>query len=147
MKILNMEHSLRNPIASPVPFRNIMIVDDHRELRESMAEWINEMFPEMIIHLAGTGEAGVEMAVSHHPGIILMDLDLPGMNVFETMRTIRNLGIESRFIVITGHMDEIYRQTSLSSGASAFITKNKLGKQLPSILRCMLEGESFNHDK
>ncbi len=120
--------------------RQLLIVDDHRELRESMTNWIKLLYPDLDFIQAGTGEEAVELARTHQPDIILMDLDLPGINGLTAMEQIRELGIDSRFVMITIHNDEFYREKALNAGAAAFVSKQDIGKMLPLALQPMIEG-------
>jgi two-component system cell cycle response regulator DivK len=72
---------------------------------------------------AGTAEAGLELARAHNPGLILMDIHLPGMNGIEALRTLRAEAATAAIPVIAitaSVMKESVREV-MAAGFNAFI--------------------------
>jgi two-component system cell cycle response regulator DivK len=67
--------------------RRILVVEDHEENRRIMRDLLTSAGYEMIE--AVTGEDGVTMAEREHPDLILMDIQLPGIDGYETTRQIK----------------------------------------------------------
>jgi two-component system cell cycle response regulator DivK len=67
--------------------RRILVVEDHEENRRIMRDLLTSASYEMIE--AVTGEDGVTMAERERPDLILMDIQLPGIDGYETTRRIK----------------------------------------------------------
>jgi DNA-binding NarL/FixJ family response regulator len=72
---------------------------------------------------AGSGEEALKLHALHHPDITLMDLRLPGISGAETIRRIRSVSPEARFIVLTTYEgdEDIYQ--AMEAGASGYLVK------------------------
>ena len=75
------------------------------------------------MHIAYTGEEGVEQASSIKPDLILMDLSLPGISGFEAIVQIRANGVEVPIIVLSAHAMDSYMDEAVAAGANDFDTK------------------------
>ena len=101
----------------------VLIVDDEGPDRKGMAIALGrEGFNEVLT--ADTGDAGIEMAKSFHPEVILIDVVLREQNGFDICRKIKNLGLKSKIIMITGHMDAVNAKNAIQSGANEIIEKS-----------------------
>ena len=67
--------------------RRILVVEDQEDNRKIMRDLLTHANYEVIEAL--TGEQGVAMAQSHVPDVILMDMDLPGLDGYEATRQIK----------------------------------------------------------
>ncbi len=112
----------------------ILIVEDHSGLRESLAKWVTDLFPDINVSQASTGEEGISLALKICPDIILMDIGLPDINGINATREILKKGLTAKVIIITGLIGEIYREQALEVGAIAFLGKNELNRHLLSTI-------------
>ncbi len=115
---------------------SMLIVDDEHLVRlglRSTVEWSN--YGIEIIGEAEDGEIGVELALIHNPDIILTDIRMPFMDGLEFMSKIREKGLESRIIVLSGYDEFAYVQTALDKGASAYLLKPVDNQQLIETVR------------
>lgn len=119
----------------------ILCVEDHAVVREGI-ELIIGLQPDMeVVGSAATGEEGVTLFRRVRPDIALMDLELPGMNGLEAIRTIRGEFPDARVIVLTMHHDpeNIYR--AMQAGATTYLLKDTISKELIRVLRQVHEGD------
>ena len=83
----------------------VMLVDDHELIREGIKQIIELESDIDVIAQVGDGREAVELARKNKPDIILLDINMPEMNGIEVLKRLRDLGIESRVIMLTIHND------------------------------------------
>jgi DNA-binding NarL/FixJ family response regulator len=119
----------------PLAHIRILCVDDHAVVREGIAV-VLELQPDMkVVAAAGTGVEAVAQFRAHRPDVVLMDLQLPTMTGLEAIRAIRGEDPEARIIVLTMfHGDEDIFQ-ALQAGATTYLLKETLSKDLVRVIR------------
>ena len=101
--------------------RRIVLVDDDEILRLSLraaftrAGW-------HVVGEAADGRAGVDLAASQHPHVVLMDLSMPNMDGIEATRAIRAAAPETEVVVLTVTEDRTVFD-ALKAGASGYLLK------------------------
>ena len=103
---------------------NVLIVDDEQIVREGLKyviDWNTLGF--CICAEAGSGREAIEMIHKYQPGLVLLDIRMPGMYGTELMEKVRAEGFEGAFIILSGYSDFKYAQTALHYGASFYLTK------------------------
>lgn len=93
----------------------ILLIDDHPMLRTGVKQLIS-MAPDItVVGEASNGEQGIELAESLDPDLILLDLNMPGMNGLETLDKLREKSLSGRIVVFSvskrrcGHRTETRR--------------------------------------
>lgn len=122
---IRVPQELQQDISSDLDWQAIMIVDDDQELNSLIGRFIKKHLPQYSIYQAFDGfEAGTQIA-EHHPGYIIMDIDLPGVNGHKLCNTIKtNPAFGKPFVIaITGLADDETRTRILAEGADAFLPK------------------------
>lgn len=117
----------------------ILIVEDHEALRSTVVEWFTVMYPECIIREASTGEQGVRLALEIHPSIVLMDINLPGIDGFEATRIIKKEDSSIQVIIVSVHEGGFYMKKALEAGGTSFIPKRKIYDILPGMIKSLLK--------
>lgn len=104
---------------------SVLIVDDQEAFR-SAARLVVELTEGFdVVGEAETGELGVDMAAELQPSIILMDMNLPGIDGLEAIRRIIAGRPDARIIGLSTY-DE-FADRALAAGAVAFISKSEFG--------------------
>lgn len=102
----------------------ILLVDDHKLIRESWSFILNNDPRFRVIGEAGGVEEAVQLARSCHPRIVLMDINMSPLNGFDGTKLIRKFSPDSKVIGISMHSMPAYAQRMLQLGAMGYITKN-----------------------
>src|SRR3972149_11114549 len=101
----------------------ILIVDDDQELREALAEQLDQ-YDEFRADAAGSAAEGVEKAVSSKPALILLDVHLPDMDGREACRHLRAAGVSAPIIMLTGEaIGDADTIQGFESGANDYVIK------------------------
>ena len=117
----------------------ILLVDDHDQVRTSLKNWLGATFPDHEFIEAKSGEEAVVVASEKKPGLILMDIGLPGMNGIEATRQIKAELPETQVVMLTIHDAPDYRREAEEAGACAFVGKERAHSSLVPMLQRMLE--------
>lgn len=105
----------------------MLIVDDQAPFRDVARLVIDMTGGFEIVGEAQTGEASVEMAGALHPDLILMDVNLPGIDGTEaTMRILRQ-GSRAVILLLSTYEEAEYGPRAKESGAWAYIPKSSFG--------------------
>jgi len=119
----------------------ILIVEDHAALRESLVNWLVNLFPDIVVSQAATGEESLALAGRIKPHVILMDIGLPGINGIEATQEIKLRGIETDVVVLTNLVGSKYKQDAKNAGAIEFISKQEMNAKLPAVLSQLMVGK------
>ncbi|CAK9885802.1 MAG: Nitrate/nitrite response regulator protein NarL [Candidatus Erwinia impunctatus] len=102
----------------------ILLIDDHPLLRNGVKQLI-ALDPRLqVIAEAGNGADGMALAASHDPDLILLDLNMPGMNGLDTLLQLRTLELSGRIVVFTvsDHEDDVIN--AIRRGADGYLLKD-----------------------
>jgi two-component system response regulator NreC len=101
----------------------LLIVDDRAVVRKELRHLLELTGRVAVIGEAADGREAVRQAEALEPDIVLMDLEMPGLDGFEATRQIKVLRPACAVIVFTVYGDPFSRQRALDAGADAFIVK------------------------
>lgn len=110
----------------------IMIVEDNPLIAALTEQHLSELDAE--IHVAKTGEAAIESAKSQIFDAILMDMQLPGIDGFETTRKLREQGFVGTIVAATGLTDAGIKGKCIAAGCNSYLPKPLGKEQLAALL-------------
>lgn len=102
----------------------LLLIDDHPMLRNGVKQLIS-LDPHLsVIGEASNGEQGIALAEQLDPDLILLDLNMPGMNGLETLDQLRQRPLSGRVVVFTvsDHEDDVVN--ALRRGADGYLLKD-----------------------
>lgn len=102
----------------------VLIIDDHPLFRKGLSQLLALSGSFEVIAEAASGQEGIELAKSHDPDLILLDLNMKGMNGLETLRTMRDLEIDARIILITVSDAPEDLIAAIRAGSDGYILKD-----------------------
>ncbi len=126
----------------------ILVADDHALFREGLNFLLLELGDEVSLLEACNASEATELAGAHDDlDLILLDLDMPGLDSFTGLRTLRNRHPEIPVVVVSASEDEADIRRVLEADASGFIPKSTSGQEMLNILRRILDGETYVPDQ
>lgn len=108
----------------------ILITDDHTLVRESWAMLFNSDPRFSVAAQCGTGEEAIELAKNLRPNVVIMDINLPGINGFEATSQIRKYSPGSRILGVSLHTQPAYARKMMQMGAMGYVTKNSSQEEM-----------------
>jgi DNA-binding NarL/FixJ family response regulator len=118
----------------------ILIYDDNNALRESMETLLSEE-PDFSVTAMLSNAETTEIDIDElKPDVVLMDIDMPGVNGVEAVKRIRKINSGIPIIMLTVFDDNENIFNALCAGASGYILKRYASVEIPSAIRNVLSG-------
>ena len=118
----------------------VLIVDDQKMIREGLKALIKTETDIEIIGVAENGEHAVRQVESLHPNVVLMDMEMPGMNGMEATKLICQRFPDVKILVLSTFDTQEYVSRSLSAGAMGYLLKGTPAKELTDAIRSVHRG-------
>ena len=93
--------------SSPAARRSVLVVEDNRELRQTILDYATTLGCQA--WEAGNGLEALWIVKHHRPTVVLLDLTMPRLDGFETIRHIQRFDPSIRIVIITGDASEMTR--------------------------------------
>jgi len=120
-------------MANPI---RLLLADDHAVVRSGL-RLLLESQPDMAI----IGEAERELS----PDVVLMDIEMPGINGIEAARRIKAQSPATAVLALTMYEDDQYFFEMLRAGAAGYVPKRAAPDELASAIRAVSRGDVFIH--
>jgi len=102
----------------------ILIIDDHPLLRRGVSQLLELEDDLVLAGEAGEPEVGIRLAAELDPDMVLLDLNMPGLDGIETLRRLRDAGYAGRIVMFTVSDHEEDVVNALRSGADGYLLKD-----------------------
>lgn len=119
----------------------ILIAEDHQLLRIGLRLLMSEWKEVELIGEAATGYEAIELAATHHPDLVIMDLGMPLLDGIEACKTIRKENPQVKVIVLTSHSDSRDINAALSAGATGYCLKDVDSERLRTAIQSVASGD------
>ncbi|HEK2093858.1 TPA: two-component system response regulator NarL [Proteus mirabilis] len=119
----------------------ILLIADHPMLRNGVKQLLSLDTTLTVVGEAGDGIQGVKLAEELDPDLILLDLNMPGMNGFETLDQLRLRSLSGRIVVfsVSNYSDDLI--TALKRGADGYLLKDMEPEELLAALKQAAAGK------
>lgn len=114
----------------------VLVVEDDQGVRESLAMVLE--YQEHDVVQAVTGEDGLRLVESESPDLVILDINLPGIDGIETCRLLRKRGIDTPVLMLTARQEVADRVQGLDAGADDYLPKPFALDELLARVRSML---------
>jgi two-component system NarL family response regulator len=121
----------------------VLIVDDHAVVRRGLQSMLDLEPDIQVVGDADSGLAAVEKARALSPGIVLLDLKMPGMGGALACRMIKEISPHSRVLILTGVDAEQEVMTALEHGADGYVLKDAPTDELLHAIRVIADGQAY----
>src|SRR5215213_4236537 len=108
--------------SQPQPIR-VVLVDDHRIIRDGLREFIESRPGMLVVGDAGDREGAIETVARELPDVVVLDLDLGGVSGLELLPEILKAAPAASVIILTGMRDTAKRDRAMELGAKGVVLK------------------------
>lgn len=119
-----------NHQVSSQPAATVLLVDDHPLLRKGLTQLIEFEEELQVIGEASSGPEALILAREHEPDLIVLDLNMQGMDGLETLRALREAEISSRIIMLTVSDSDEDVVCAITYGADGYLLKDMDPEQI-----------------
>ena len=122
---MRMPDELQRILEEQLEVDTILIVDDDRDLNNLVHQYLSKKYPVFSIYQAFDGFEAGRMIAEKKPGMVVLDIDLPGVSGHKLAHSIKEAsGLHSPIIIaVSGLDDPLEREAILKEGADAFLAK------------------------
>ncbi len=121
----------------------LLLADDHAVVRSGL-RLLLEAQPDMaIVGEVENGADAIRRTAELRPNVVLMDIEMPGMNGIEATRRIKAESAKTAVLALTMYEDDQYFFEMLRAGASGYVPKRAAPDELVSAIRAVSRGEVF----
>lgn len=122
----------------------VLLADDHRLIIEAVRCVLEAAGGFEVVGEATSGSQVLPLVSRTNPDVVVLDIRMPGVDGLKCLDSIRQKHESVKVVVLSGFDDPDSIQAALNRGASAFVTKHVDPRDLPSVIRQVVE-ESVYH--
>jgi DNA-binding NarL/FixJ family response regulator len=121
----------------------ILLVDDHAVVRQGYASLLAALLPEIELDEAGSGEEALQQVQVRIPGLVVLDIGLPGISGLETCRRLRQRLPQLPVLFFSMHEELPLVRQALDAGAAGYLSKRCAPGVLVEAVRRVLAGYPY----
>ena|SRR3989442_573863 len=121
----------------------VLIADDHPLFRHGLSALLSASPDFEVVGEATTGEEVINLATNLQPDVILMDIQMPGVNGIEATRSILHTSPHIRILIVTMFEDDASVFTAMRAGARGYVLKDAQKVDMLQAIRAVGRGEAI----
>jgi NarL family two-component system response regulator LiaR len=121
----------------------VFVVDDHRMFTDALEVLLESEKDVVLVGRTATGEEALETLRDDCPDVLLMDVDLPGMDGIEATRRVKEMCPSTNVVVITAFQTRETIARAIEAGASGYIPKTRAADELVEVIKLAASGETI----
>lgn len=131
---------LNQSTADPI---RILIADDHTLFREGLRSLFASVADTRVVGEAASGEEAIVLAEALQPDVVLMDIQMPGLNGIEATRRITHASPHIGVVMVTMFEDDESVFAAMRAGARGYVLKGADQEEMLRAVRCAARGEAL----
>ena len=121
---------------------SVIIADDHTLFIDGLCLLLKNETDIEIINIAGNGKELLGLLHTHTPDLILLDINMPGINGFEALKRVKTYYPKIKVIMLSTYNEEHLIEKAKAGGANGYIFKNADKNELVQVMRLVGQGQS-----
>jgi len=121
----------------------VLVADDHAVVRYGVRSILDAQPDFEVRAEASDGVEAVEKAVALRPALVILDVSMPRMSGLDAAAALAGRAPEMRLLMLSMHDDEQYLFEALRAGASGYVLKSAVDRDLVEACRATMRGEAF----
>jgi DNA-binding NarL/FixJ family response regulator len=129
------------PTVKTEPLPRVVYADDHRMVAEGIERLLDGTAE--LVGITQDGPGLLALIRREKPDLVLSDVNMPGGNGLDVLKTLRAEGDRTPFVFLTMHAEPALAATAMRAGANGYVLKEAAGEELLSALRQVLGGATY----
>jgi signal transduction histidine kinase len=125
----------RSASHDPAQVRRVLIVDAHALVRQGILSLLSSHVDVQVVAEAASGEEAIELCYRHNPDVVLMDINMPGMNGIEATHQIKKAFPWIKVVGLSVNTDSHIVESIKAAGAADFVSKGSVAEDLYDAVR------------
>ena len=121
----------------------ILLADDHTLVRQGLRRILETQPGLRVVAEAGSGSEAIALAREHLPDLVLLDVGMKGLNGLEALTQLRRLQPALAVLMLSMHADERYVLRAMREGASGYLLKDCVERELIEAIEAVRAGGRF----
>jgi two-component system response regulator NreC len=121
----------------------VVLVEDHTIVREGLRALLDGRDEVVEVAEADNGHDGVAAARQHRPDVMVMDLNMPGLNGVDATKAIREALPDSHVLILSMYSTEEHVRPAIRAGAEGYLLKGSGLSDLVSAIQAVARGDAF----
>ncbi|MTI32446.1 response regulator transcription factor [Xanthovirga aplysinae] len=121
----------------------IVIVDDHEIVRFGMKMLFDSEPSIEVVGLGSNGKEALELVKEQEPDILILDINMPGMNGLDTMEELKKMKLPTKVLFLSMFDREEYVLKAVDSGAYGYLLKDNGKEKIIKALRTIMNGNKY----
>lgn len=121
----------------------IIIVDDHKILRQGLRTMLEKIPGMEVVAEAEDGRTAVRQAQELTPQVVIMDVGLPDLNGIEATRQVLMVSPQTKVIGLSMHSDKRFVLNMIKAGASGYLLKDSAFEELATAIHTVMANKSY----
>jgi two-component system, NarL family, invasion response regulator UvrY len=117
---------------------NILIADDHANVRRGLREILVDAFPGTHFSEASNGDEVFTQLLVTQPAVLLLDINMPGRSGFEVLKDVKHTYPQLPVVMVSVQAESQYALRCLRAGAAEYVNKNSASEELAPAIRKIL---------
>jgi two-component system, NarL family, response regulator NreC len=121
----------------------VVLAEDHTIVREGLRALLDGRDDVVVIAEADNGHDAVAAARQHRPDVIVMDLNMPGLNGVDATKVIRESHPETHILILSMYSTEEHVRPAIRAGAEGYLLKGSGLSDLVAAIKAVATGNAF----
>jgi two-component system NarL family response regulator len=122
---------------------SVIVADDHALIRSALVAVLSGTEDIRVVGEAANAADAVEMAHKLSPSVVILDVEMPGVNAFHAASHIRQLRPNTAIMFLTASEHDRFIEQALRAGALGYVVKSDDPDSIPAAIRAVARGEQY----
>ena len=122
---------------------SVIIMDEHPIVRMSIEVLLQTNKNIQIVLKSGDAHEALDYIRNHPVDMVILDIELPGMDVFSLLKRIKQLNNKIKVLFLSSKSESLYAGRAMRAGANGFVSKRKDLRDIYNAVEMLLGGYSF----
>ena len=121
----------------------VLLADDHTLIRAGIRALLESVLGMEVVAESGDGREALELIEKHTPDVVLLDIDMPGLNGLEVARRAAGASPRTRLVILSMYADPAFVRQALQAGVKGYLLKGAVVSELPLAIQSVMRGETY----